>query len=133
MSLYKEAAQTNKLIDQAWDFLYRDRKQAYLHAKEALSSSANLGDATGTRAAQAFCALLESIEKPNKERLGHLENLAQACLASGDQRAFLTAKMAAIAVMCAVVYRKPQHNYVKTKFCRWWKAKTPCCAFKLIP
>ena len=99
MSLHKEAAQTNKLIDQAWDFLYRDRKQSYLHAKEALTSSANFGDATGTRAAQAFCAMLESIEKPNKERLGQLENLADSCRLDGDQRAFLTAKLATIAVM----------------------------------
>ena len=95
----KEPGASAKLIDQAWDFLYRDRKHAYALGKEALNHSANLGDGVGLRAAQAFCALLETIEKPNKERIGLLNSLAQSCRIAGDQRAYLTARMAIVAVM----------------------------------
>ena len=95
----RETGTSAKLIDQAWDFLYRDRKHAYALGKEALTNSANMGDGVGLRSAQAFCALLETIEKPNKERIGLLNSLAQSCRIAGDQRAYLTAKMAIVAVM----------------------------------
>ncbi len=95
----KESSANAKLIDQAWDFLFRDRKHAYALGKEALNLSANCGDGVGLRAAQAFCSLLETIEKPNKERIGLLNSLAQSCRLGGDQRAYLTARMAIVAVM----------------------------------
>ncbi|WP_338845834.1 response regulator [Massilia sp. W12] len=86
-------------LRQAWEMLYRDRKHAYGLARELLAHCANQGNAHGLREAQAFCAMLESIEKPGRERLTLLQTLAQSCQQAGDLRAALTAKLAMIAIM----------------------------------